>query len=318
MANEIVKIAERFEPRLRDALLRAFDSLRLPALQLRFALETQGLEGVMALFGGMEDQIALEVRDELQAAVRESGRATVGMMPSAAVLNRSFAFDTLNPATINFIRDYELNLIRQVSEGTREAIRNKLRRDIVAGVNPRRTASTIRETVGLTARQELAIENYRRALEELDPRALNRQLRDRRSDRALRNAIDSRKPLSAARIEEMVARYRKQFIGYRAKVIARTESMRAVTVGQQSAIRQMLGSRAIDEQRVRRFWVTTRDKRTRDAHRRVPGMNEEGVAFGESYRTPLGPLAFPRDPNGTGSNTIQCRCTERFELIETE
>jgi hypothetical protein len=315
MPNEIVKIAERFEPRLRGSLLRAFDALRLPASQIQRALETRGVDGVMALFDGMEDKIALEARDELHDAIRESGRMTVGMMPNTAVLNVDFAFDMVHPETVNFIRDYELNLIRQVSEGTREAIRNKISRDIVAGVNPRRTAAEVGRTVGLTARQELAIENYRRALQELDPRALSRELRDARFDGTVRRAISQGKPLSAKQVEGMVSRYRERFIRHRATSISRTESMRAVTVGQQAAVRQMLASRAIDEQRIRRFWVNTKDKRTRDSHRRVPDMNPEGVAFGESYQTPLGPLAFPRDPNGTATNTINCRCTERFELI---
>lgn len=316
MANEIERIAARFEPRLRRALLRAFGSLRVPASQIQQALETRGLEGVMALFDGVEDKVALEIRDELQSAVRESGRATVGMIPTAAVVNADFAFDTLNPATVDFIRNYELNLIRQVSEGTREAIRNKLRRDIVAGVNPRRTAAEIRQTVGLTARQELAIQNYRRALEELDPQALERQLRDKRFDGSIRRAISSGRPLTGQQIERMVTRYREKFIRHRATAIARTESMRAVTVGQQAAVRQMLASGSIDEGRLRRFWVNTSDRRTRDAHRRVPDMNPEGVKIGEPYATPLGPLMFPRDPNGSGSNTINCRCTEKFALVD--
>lgn len=316
MANEIERIAARFEPRLRSALLRAFGSLRVPASRIQQALETRGLEGVMALFDGIEDKVALEIRDELQSAVRESGRATVGMIPAAAVVNADFAFDTLNPATVDFIRNYELNLIRQVSEGTREAIRNKLRRDIVAGVNPRRTAKEVGETVGLTARQELAIQNYRRALEELDPQALERQLRDRRFDGSIRRAINSGRPLTRQQIERMVARYRERFIRYRATTIARTESMRAVTVGQRSAVRQMLASGAIDDSRVRRFWVPTYDGRTRDSHREIPGLNEEGVKMDEPYVTPLGPLMFPRDPNGTGDNTINCRCTERFALAQ--
>lgn len=318
MANEIVAIAERFEPRLKGALLKAFEALRLPTSQIQRALESQGLEGVMALFDSIEDKVALGIRDELQAAIRESGRVTVGLMPSAAVLNPNFAFNTLNPVTVDFIRNYELNLIHQVSEGTRNAIRNKLRRDIIAGNNPRRTASEVKQTVGLTARQELAIENYRRALTELDPLALERELRDKRYDGTVRRALRQKTPLNPKQIDSMVARYREKFIRHRATTISRTESMRAVTVGQQASVKQMLASRAIDEQLIRRFWVNTKDKRTRDAHRLVPSMNPEGVAFGESYKTSLGPLAFPRDPNGTGSNTINCRCTERFKLIDPQ
>jgi len=315
-SNEILKIAERFEPRLRNALLGAFDALRLPVAQIQRALESRGLEGVMALFEGLEDKLQLQAARQLEQAIGESGRATVGMMPTAAVLNADFAFSSLSPATVDFINNYRFNLIRQVSEGTREAIRNKLRRDIVAGVNPRRTASAIRGSIGLTARQELAVDNYRRALEELDPQALDRKLRDRRFDGSVRRAIDRGRPLTRQQVDRMVDRYRERFVRHRAATIARTESMRAVTVGQQSAIRQMLAAGAIDETKVRRHWVFTRDKRTRIDHRLIPGMNEEGVGLSEPYVTPLGPMMFPRDPNGTAANTVQCRCTERFALAE--
>jgi hypothetical protein len=72
----------------------------------------------------------------------------------------------------------------------------------------------------------------------------------------------------------------------------------------------------VDTGRLRRFWVKTNDSRTRDAHRAVPDMNPEGVGMDEPYRTPLGPLMFPRDPNGSGANTIQCRCAERYALAD--
>lgn len=94
--------------------------------------------------------------------------------------------------------------------------------------------------------------------------------------------------------------------------------MRAVTVGQRASIKQMLAEGAIDGTRVRRFWVNTKDSRTRDGHRRIPGMNPKGVPLDGVYQTPDGPLAFPRDPNGTAENIVQCRCAERFKLIDME
>jgi hypothetical protein len=82
-------------------------------------------------------------------------------------------------------------------------------------------------------------------------------------------------------------------------------------------MRQMVAGAAVDASRVKRFWVYTHDKRTRMSHREIPGMNPEGVDMdGGMYQTPLGPLQYPRDPNGIGSNTIQCRCAERFGLAE--
>lgn len=315
--SEAVKIAERFEPKIRRELLKAFDAMRdrVPLRKVTQALQTRGIEGVMSLLDNIGDDLA-EVQGSIRKALRESGRSTIGIMPKGAVLNSKFAFDTLNPATVDFIRQYELNLIQSISENTRAAVRNGLRRDIIAGRNPVDTARTFRANIGLTAQQEQAVANYRRNLETLDRRALARNLRDKRFDRSITSAIERNRPLSPDRVDQMVGRYRERYIKYRAEVIGRTESLRATTVGQRAAIKQMQASGAIDGNKVRRFWVPTRDPRTRDAHLMVPEMNPVGIPLDGVYITPLGPLAYPRDPSGSAENTIQCRCSERFKLAE--
>jgi hypothetical protein len=315
--SEAVKIAERFEPRIRNALLRSFDAMRgkISVAEIVRQLESRGVEGVMSLMDRFDGELGA-VQEEVRQALRTSGRATLGVMPRGAILNPSFTFDTLNPNTVDFIRNYELNLIRQISENTKKAVRQGLRRDIVSGQNPRATARTFRANIGLTAKQEMAVYNYRQALENLDSQALKRALRDRRFDAALQRAINSEKQLSRDQVNAMVDRYRQRYIKYRSEVIGRTESLRATTVGQHAAIQQLVSSGSIDQQRVRRFWIPTRDNRTRNEHFAIPQMNQEGVGLNDSYITPLGPLRYPRDPAGRPENTIQCRCSERFRMVE--
>jgi hypothetical protein len=318
MSNRFLEIADRFEPRIRNALNEAFAAMkdRAPINTIVDALETRGIDGVMSLLRDIGDDLGPVVA-ELDAAILESGRATISLVPGAAVINQKFVFDLINPNTVDFIRQYRLNLIQQISNATREAVRNGLQADIISGRNPRDTARTFRANLGLTARQERAVRNFRTALEELDPRALDRALRDKRFDRTIIRAIESETNLTSAQIDKMVNRYRERYIKYRSETIARTEAMRATTVGQRASIRQMVLANAVEGQRIRRFWVYTRDKRTRIDHRLIPSLNEQGVDFADGvYQTPEGPLRFPRDPNGTGANTINCRCTERFELVE--
>lgn len=317
--SKAVDIAERFEPKIRKALLEAFDAMRgrVSIAEITRQLETRGIEGIMSLLSGMENDLA-PVRDHLRNALQESGRATIGAMPRAAVLNSTFAFDVLNTSTVDYIRNYELNLIRLISTNTREAVRQAIQRDIIAGRNPRDTAKLFRDTIGLTPKQEQAVANYRHALETLDRQALKRTLRDRRFDRTIGQALDRGKPLTPEQIDRMVGRYRERYIKYRSEVIARTESLRATTVGQRASIKQMLAGNAVDAMKIRRFWIFTHDSRTRNGHRQIPDMNQDGVELDGYYRTPLGPLAYPRDPNGSGDNTIQCRCTERYQLVEED
>lgn len=315
--SEVVQIAERFEPRIKKALLHSFEVMRgrISEAAIVRQFETRGIEGVMSLLDGL-DGVLEPVKIELREALRESGRASIGAIPRGAILNLDFAFDTLNPVTVDFIRNYELNLIRMISTNTREAVRQAVRRDIIAGRNPRDTARLFRETIGLTPKQEQAVANYRKALETLDRRALKRTLRDKRFDRTIGQAIDRGKRLTPDQINKMVGRYREKYIKYRSEVVARTESLRATTVGQQASIKQMLSSSAVDGSKVKRFWVFTHDQRTRNEHRMIPSLNKDGVDFNGAYVTPLGLLAYPRDPNGDPENTIQCRCAERFVLVE--
>jgi hypothetical protein len=309
----LIEIADTQKPRLQRALVAAFEAMRdrVPTSAVVAALETGGVEGVVELLRGVEDDLGPTVA-ELDDAIRSSGTATVRMIPGAALLNATFRFDPFASNTIDFLQSYRLNLINQISNETRNAVRQGLVEGFKIGQNPRAVARQVRDTVGLTSWQERAVRNYRKALEDLDSTALTRALRDRRFDSSVARAIRARKPLTPQQVDRMVARYRARFIKHRAETIARTESLRATSVGNRAAIRQLLADGAVDPTGVRRQWVYTQDARTRAGHRSVPRLNEGGVPLDGLYQTELGPLQFPRDPAGSAGNTINCRCTERY------
>lgn len=317
MADKLQFIASRFEPKIRRALLKAFEAMKkkLPISLIEQRLKDQGLLGVMSLLDNMETDLSGELSDDLENAIKESGRMSVQMMPKQALIGE-FHYTLFNETTAAVIRSYELNLIRQISEQTREAVRRGLQADIVSGRNPLDTARIFRSNLGLTERQEQAVRNYRNALENLDRNALERSLRDKRFDSSIRRAIKDNKSLTSDQINHMVQRYRERYIQYRSRVIARTESLRAVSIGHKTAMDQMIAQGAIDGTLVKRYWVYTSDSRTRPDHRRIPSMNKEGVAINEPFKTPDGPLMYPRDPNGSAENTIQCRCTVVYRMAD--
>lgn len=318
--SRFTTVAEQFEPRIRNALIAAFNELRTQQSRaaIEDALVTGGIDVVLNLFDNMGVVIDSHIGDLLDDAIRAGGQTTVAALPAAVIINPSYRFDLFNPATVDFIRNYKLNLIQTISSNTREAVRNSLAEDSIAGVNPRRTATNFRNNLGLTPRQEQAVRNYETALRELNRDALRRELRDKRFDRTILNAIDSDSPLSEEQITRFTNRYRERYIRYRSEVIARTESLRAVSIGNQASIRQMIDNGDVDEENVRKRWVFTRDARTRNEHRRIPGLNPDGRRLDEPFETPLGPLQFPRDPSGSASNTVQCRCTVRYEILTPE
>lgn len=320
--DNLFKISDRFETRISNALMSAFQQIRdsVSLAQIETALREQGIVGALNILNALqiENQVQASVVAELEDAVRESGRIAIELIPSAARTGSLFVFRSAFTETSRLLENYSLSLVQQISTETRGAIREAIANDFIAGRNPRDTARVFRNTVGLTRRQELAVRNYERALRELNPQALQRQLRDRRFDRTVLRSIQSGQQLPELTIQRLTQRYRERYIRHRTETIARTESLRAVSIGQHQSIVQAAFDGAIDPQQIRRFWVYTRDSRTRPTHRAIPGLNPEGVAIDQPFQTPLGPLLYPRDPNGSGANTINCRCAVVYRLVNLE
>jgi len=97
--------------------------------------------------------------------------------------------------------------------------------------------------------------------------------------------------------------------------IARTEALRAVSMGEYESLVQAKQQGKLDINLVR-FWNYVPDERTRANHREIPKMNSEGVAVDVPFQTPLGALRFPRDPNGIAENVINCRCFLTYDVVE--
>lgn len=318
MTPRLHQIASKFEPRMRASLLAAFKEIGdlHTAAQVEEALRFGGVEAVMDLVRDKARPIISgHLVDDIDDAVTEGGRASLAILPEGAVTDPNFRFSIINPRTAAFVQRYEMNLIQQISSETLAAIRQAVATDIVTGRNPISTARDFRPNIGLTTRQETAVRNYRLALEEGDGAALRRGLRDKRFDRTVSRYLNANEKIPQEKIERMVGRYREKSIKYRSEVIARTESLRAVSVGNAEAMDQLVEEGAVDPN-VRKFWSPALDNRVRNAHRRIPEMNPAGVKLNEQFQTPLGPLRYPRDPMGTAANTIQCRCAVLYRMKE--
>lgn len=320
MVDRLTNIASRFEPKIAASLLRAFDAIKkeVSIATLETTMTSGGIPAVVHLLStlNIESIIEKEIIDDINGAILESGRQTIKVVPSGSLTDAVFYYNILNPVTSDFIRSYQLSLIQKIGSNTREAIRNSIEADYLAGNNPRSTARIFKDTIGLTPTQELAVRNYKKGLEELDPNILNRKLRDKRFDSTVKRAVSTKNNLTPAQIDNMVDKYRQRYLTFRATTIARTESLRAVSIGEYTSVIQAVNNGSVDATNVRRFWIYTDDKRTRNEHRQIPGLNPNGVLVDQPFVTPYGPLLFPRDPSGSAANTIQCRCTVVYRIID--
>jgi hypothetical protein len=240
---------------------------------------------------------------------------------------------------LRVLQRYELGLIRDISEKTREGIRQIVSDGIKDGRNPRAVARELKKSVGLTAGQAKSVSGFRKDLETfhlrrsakawnlggkkskapggagvyaIDPEGnpidgiLARRLRDFRYDKQLMKAMQSGKALTPEQIDKMVGRYRERMIGYRADNIAKTESLRAINAGNHEAWKQAAEQGTGN---IRKFWRTAGDERVRLAHRAIPKLNPDGVPIDDLFRTPSGPVLHP--PYG-----VNCRCVAVYKVVD--
>ncbi len=229
---------------------------------------------------------------------------------TASFLGREIAviavFDQMNSRAVSAMRDNTLRLVRELTRGQAEAAQEAIIEGVVEGWNPRQTARAVRETIGLTAKQQRAVANFRKMLEDNNPASLTRKLRDRRFDATIRRALAGGEVLDQATIKKMVDRYRERFLKYRAEVVSRTEALRAVHQGNQEMYRQAfdLGELAPDD--LVQVWNTALDARVRDTHKT---MHRQRRPIGQPFVAGSGALLmYPTDPAAPASETVQCRC----------
>jgi hypothetical protein len=319
--RRLAALIAALETRIRDEFLAAIERLRgsVDVRALADALAAGQIDRALAI---LSDQLIARGFDPLRAAIvngmiaaAQSTALAVSPLVVPALGSVEVRFDVLNPRTAAFLNRYAFDLIQRLSAETRQTVKEVITAGVTAGENPRDVARDVRQTIGLLPRQEAAVQNYRRLLNERSAEALTRALRDRRFDATLRRAMRTGKPIAADKIDRMVERYRARYLKYRSEVIARTEAARANAVGNHAMWQQQIDQGLVTEDRILRKWVYTADGRVRHAHATIPTRNPRGVGFAQPFDTELGPLLFPGDPNAAPANTIQCRCTVIYRVL---
>lgn len=321
-ANRFDQLIEEWSPRLRRAFLDAVYGVRNGAQieQIARMLERGDIEGALRAVGISEARFR-ELDRALADAYEAGGTYTGARIPatvSATGLRTVFLFSVRNPRAEDWLRNYSSNLIREIMDDQRIAIRNFLRAGMEQGANPRTTALDLvgrlnkatgnREggVIGLTSSQEGWVRKYAEELRTNDANALTRALRDKRFDPSVRKAIASGQPISADTQAKMVRAYRNRALRFRAEAIARTETLRSLHAGQDEALKQAIEQGILVESQVMTVWRTARDERVRATHAEMDGQKR---AFGVPFDSPSGAkLLYPGDPDAPASETINCRC----------
>ena len=222
------------------------------------------------------------------------------------------SLDTGSDRVVRFSKDYRVKLAGQMADEQFQTLQTVLQDGTLNGRAPADTARLLRQCIGLTPMQAGYVLSYRRALQALDPNALNRALRDGRYDRTVAKAITTKTPLSEDQIDAMVSAYHRRSLALRAMTIARTEGVGAANNGHAVATQDFL-----DENpgfTVIKTWFSTEDEKTRPDHVAMNGQQVVGLYT--PFVAPSGDrLQWPHDPNAAARQVCNCRCTFGVALV---
>jgi hypothetical protein len=238
-----------------------------------------------------------------------SGQSTADFLTGANV--GRVVFNQVNLNAVAAMQANSLTLIREFTAEQRRATSLALVSGVESGVNPIAQARNFRDSVGLTETQWTHVASYRAALDRAhaDPEAaanaVGRALRDGRGDSQVRRAAKAGTALPPAKIDWLVERYTARYVKHRAEVIGRTEALRAVHQGNEEMYRQAIADGTINPDLIERTWRTRLDGRERKTHLLLNGQKR---AWGETWMTKHGEIAYPGDPDAPASETVQCRC----------
>lgn len=231
------RIADMAVPLMVAAWLRAVAALQggIVLAQVQRALNRGDLVAAEAAIPWEQAAITLGtvITEQVRDVVEHTAKASIQRLPPRVGL--ALRFDLLNPRAVEWVRSHSAELVRQVSDETKIAIRRVIERAFLEEMPPEEAARHIRSLVGLTERQATAVDNLRRRLIE-----------------------EGRSP---KRVQAMTETYTRRLIRERARNIARTEMIRASSAGQQEVWRQAADQGLIDPTTARREWIVTPDDR---------------------------------------------------------
>lgn len=337
LEKQLLDMIDYFTPKVKNAFLAAISDVSDKAL-LSQVIKAVEMGDPIAAFKslGFSDAAMRPITKMLEEAFENGGITTGNSFPN--YLNTTdgrvvFRFDVRDSRAEKFLREQSAQLVTNIQEDTRIALRNVLTDGMTNGRNPRLIALDIvgrfnpkteqREggIIGLTPAYERAVARAKEELRNLNPQYLQRKQRLVSGDDMVQAAIASGKPLSEEDIDRLGTRYANNLLRLRGETIARTEVMHSIHKAEYEALMQAVDDGAVNKAATRRVWDATGDTRTRLSHMMMDGQE---VGLDEAFTSPVTgvKLMFPGDTsarNGfnnrlVASECINCRCRVRLKV----
>lgn len=262
------RIADDLQPDVRQAFLRAVRMVqaKLDIVNLEDAISRGSLDQ-SSFWEALESELDSSLRAPLREALLGGAGIAGKRLPTGTM-----RFDLTNPAAVRAVDSEVANLVREITEESRGAIRDLVRQSIQGSFDVHQLARQVRGSIGLTSRYALAVDNYQQSL------------------------VDGGMPMGRAMTRAQA--YADRLLRHRAETIARTEVIRATSAGQQAVWNdaQAEGLLPIDAKRI---WIVTPDDRLCPI---CLAMEGQIVGLQEPFQSAdVGPVDYP-------PAHVSCRC----------
>lgn len=228
------RFALTFAPIVTQALLKPTKAVQLAELEA--AMRAKDQDRALLTVLPHADEIGKLLTLPFSAALKAGGNAasfTVSKFRSAGPAKILFRFDAKNQHAIDWAKEHAAELVTEVTDGAREAVRSIVERAFEEGIPPRESAQFIRDAVGLTEPQANAVANLYYRVSTAVPGAIVQA-----------GSVPIRVPsdLTEVFMDRIVSQYADRLLRSRANIIASNESMTAANEGQRQAWGQAIES----------------------------------------------------------------------------
>lgn len=210
-----------------------------------------------------------------QAGVDKNGLVVAAARQPKSMVEVIMSFDKTNPEALNWAKTHSAELVKEITDTTKQALKGIVGTAFEQHRAPRPTAKAIRDQIGLTAKQSQAVTNRRLRL--------------------IKGGMSEAKATATANKFAELQRKR------RALVIARTETIAASNEGQRQLWLQAVQRGYLSPGALRKWIVTPDDrlcKTCKPLNGKLAGLNEKFQAKGaKATIAVMGPPLHP-----------QCRC----------
>jgi hypothetical protein len=262
----------------RDARTRLHASREVPD-----AMESPNLLAISALAGLIWDQAVTSParRDLLTLGARILVEGVQASFPSlTALFGQRLLFVAGTPDVEQWLTQYVGTQVRDITATTLRTVPQVVREGQEAGASLIVRTRAIRDTFGLTPRQQQTLTLLQGRLE--------------------------RQGKHVRQVQQTLAQATSQALRARAQQIATSEGVTLANAGLYFATRQATQGGPISASAVRRYWYVVEDACAICAA--IPALNPDGVGLDETFQTPIGPVLFPSvHPN--------CRCVCSTSLV---